>query len=140
MNDTQSEPGFGSEYKTMRARLGNWSLSAFDQANGWAWDLYDLIARDERGTWIGQGTESAIPATSANDCITAGQSSGYDTVSKLPKEARVDYVLVLPAEGSFPFYSLIGPEGHPDRTDRHGLRRTPEAGSTAWAAPPTTPR
>ncbi len=126
VKNTQGESGFGNEYKIMRARLGKPYLSAFDKANGWAWDLYDLLALDARGTWIGQGTESAIPSTSANDCITAGQPSGYDTVSKLPKEARVDYILVLPAEGSFPFYSLTGPEGRPDQPI---LKIYPHAGS-----------
>lgn len=111
---TGSQVGFGDQYKRMRELLGNWSLSEFDQANGWAWDLYDLIARDERGTWIGQGTESAVTETSANDCITVGQFTGYDTVSELPQEARVDYILVLPAEGSFPYYSLVGPESNPE--------------------------
>lgn len=110
---TAGQSGFGGEYQAMRQLLGNWQLSPFDQANGWAWDLYDLLARDERGTWIGQGTESAVTDTSANDCITVGQFVGYDTVTELPKEARVDYILVLPAQGSFPFYSLVGPESNP---------------------------
>ena len=139
VNTTDSQLGFGRQYKRMRELLGNWSLSAFDQANGWAWDLYDLIARDERGTWIGQGTESTVTDTSANDCITPGHFTGYDTVSQLPNEARVDYVLVLPAERSFPTTAWWG---------RTATRRsrwwrstpTPGAGPTASAAPPTTPR
>ncbi|HXU33511.1 MAG TPA: hypothetical protein VN851_23325 [Thermoanaerobaculia bacterium] len=110
---TSAKPGFGTEYSEMRAALGTLPVSAFDQANGWAWDLYDLMARDPRGTWVGEGFESAIPATQANDCITQGQFSGYDTISQLPKEARLDYILVLPAESGFPFYSLTGPSSQP---------------------------
>ena len=111
---TKETQGFGGQYRGMREKLGNWELSAFDKGNGWAWDLYDLLARDARGTWIGNGTESAIPDTSAATCMTVGDNfDGYDTVSLLPKEARVDYILVLPAEGSFPRYSLVGPPGNP---------------------------
>lgn len=113
INATGGQSGFGSEYAAMRSLLGNLQLSVFDQANGWAWDLYDLLARDDRGTWIGNGTESAVPATSANDCITPGQFTGYDTLTELPKEARVDYILVMPAQGSFPFYSVTGPTANP---------------------------
>ncbi len=110
---TSAQPGFGTEYGEMRKALGTLPISAFDQANGWAWDLYDLMARDFRGTWIGKGVESAIPATQANDCITPGQFTGYDTVGELPKEARLDYILVLPAEAGFPFYSITGPTSQP---------------------------
>ncbi len=110
---TSGQMGFGKEYSEMRKALGTLPLSSFDQANGWAWDLYDLMARDPRGSWIGKGVESAIPATQANDCITPGQFTGYDTVSQLPKEARLDYILVLPAETGFPFYSLTGPSSQP---------------------------
>lgn len=113
MSATSGQIGFGAQYKRMRELLGTWPLSQFDQVNGWAWDSYDLAARDPRGTWIGNGTESAVPATSANECMTVGQFVGYDTVKELPKEARLDYILVLPAEGSFPFYSLTGPTSHP---------------------------
>lgn len=112
MTATSNKGGFGTEYRAMREMLGTWPLSTFDQANGWAWDLYDLLARDRRGTWIGNGTESAIPGTSASSCITVGQFTGYDTVAKLPREARLDYILVLPAEGTFPYYSLTGPTSH----------------------------
>lgn len=108
-----AKPGFGTEYTQMREALGTLPISSFDQANGWAWDLYDLMARDKRGTWVGKGIESAIPATQANDCIAQGQFAGYDTISQLPKEARLDYILVLPAESGFPFYSLTGPSSHP---------------------------
>jgi hypothetical protein len=128
MADTSSQNGFGSEYKAMRQMLGTWPLSSFDQANGWAWDLYDLFARDEHGTWIGNGTESAIPGTSADDCITVGQFSGYDTIANLPNEARLDYILVLPAEGSFPYYSLTGPSSQPGEPE---LDISANAGS--WA-------
>lgn len=110
---TSGSSGFGTEYAAMRTLLGTLPLSQFDQANGWAWDLYDLLARDENGTWIGQGTESAVTSTQANDCITQGQFSGYNTLDQLPKEARVDYILVLPAESGFPFYSLTGPSEQP---------------------------
>src|SRR6185295_2646053 len=77
------------------------------------WDLYDLMARNENGTWIGEGTESAVPNTQANECIPAGQPTGYNTLDQLPKEARVDYILVLPVESGFPFYSLTGPSEQP---------------------------
>lgn len=117
MTATSGTTGFGTEYKTMRQELGTWPLSQFDQANGWAWDLYDLMARDKRGTWIGNGTESAVPLTSADECITGSQFPGYDTVTELPKEARVDYILVLPAEGSFPYYSITGPSAHPEEPE-----------------------
>lgn len=110
---TSGQMGFGTEYSEMRTALGTLPISSFDQANGWAWDLYDLMARDPRGTWVGKGVESAIPATQANDCITQGQFSGYNTTTELPKEARLDYILVLPAESGFPFYSLTGPSSQP---------------------------
>lgn len=113
MNATGGQTGFGTQYRSMREKLGTWPLSEFDKVNGWAWDLYDLLARDKRGTWIGQGTETAVTSTSANDCVTVGQFPGYDTLTELPKEARLDYILVLPAEGSFPYYSLTGPSSHP---------------------------
>ncbi len=111
--DSSGVAGFGTDYTAMRKLLGTLPLSDFDQANGWAWDLYDLMARDENGTWIGNGTESAIPSTQANDCITQGQVSGYNTLLELPKEARLDYILVLPAESGFPFYSITGPSEQP---------------------------
>ncbi len=110
---TSNHAGFGKEYSDMRAALGTLPISAFDQANGWAWDSYDLMARDPRGSWIGASTESAIPATRADECMTQGQFTGYDTVSELPKEAQLDYILVLPAESGFPFYSLTGPTSQP---------------------------
>src|SRR6185436_6405081 len=53
------------------------------------------------------------PATQADDCITQSQFSGYNTIDELPKEARLDYILVLPAESGFPFYSLTGPSSQP---------------------------
>lgn len=112
--ETSGQTGFGGAYAKMRTLLGTLPISEFDQANGWAWDLYDLLARNENGTWIGNGTESAIPDTQADDCITTGQPSGYNTLDQLPKEARVDYILVLPAESGFPFYSLTGPSEQPE--------------------------
>lgn len=113
VSNTGNQNGFGTEYKTMRQELGTWPVASFDQASGWNWDLYDLLARDKNGTWIGNGTESAIPSTQADDCITGSQFSGYDTIGQLPKEARLDYILVLPAESGFPFYSLTGPSENP---------------------------
>ncbi len=111
---TAGEPGFGGEYLAMRKILGTLPLSDFDQANGWAWDLYDLMARNENGSWIGPGFESAMPPTAANDCITPGQFVGYNTLTELPKEARLDYILVLPAVSGFPFYSVTGPSEKPE--------------------------
>jgi hypothetical protein len=110
---TSGQAGFGTEYSEMRKALGTLPISSFDQANGWAWDLYDLMARDPRGSWIGKSIESAIPATQSGACITQGQFTGYDTVTELPKEARLDYILVLPAEADFPFYSVTGPSSQP---------------------------
>ena len=110
---TSNQGGFGEPYKAMRQELGTWPLSKFDQASGWNWDLYDLMARDANGSWIGNGTESAIPATNADNCITGSQFAGYNTIDQLPKEARLDYILVLPSEGGIPFYGLTGPTDNP---------------------------
>jgi hypothetical protein len=113
VSNTSNQGGFGTEYKAMRQDLGTWPVTAFDQASGWNWDLYDLIARDKNGTWIGKGVESAITSTQADDCIAGDHFSGYNTIDQLPKEARLDYILVLPAEGGFPFYSVTGPSENP---------------------------
>ncbi len=110
---SHSQVGFGDEYRAMRLGLGNWSATAFDSANGWAWDLYDLLARDKRGTWIGNGSESGVTDGSAADCITGSQAVGYNVVANLPNEARLDYIMVIPAQTDFPFYAITGPSDSP---------------------------